>query len=319
MLRNLQSAVALLTCGCMVGYAAVPASIGILVTDSPALVDGVPIRGNSTLFSGNVVKTASAASSVRFADGASLVLQPGTEVRVFRDYSVLEQGVATQSGTDRRALVVDSLAIASLSSQGVVAAARRDDSHFEAVAENGPAEVRTPVGKLVAQLNPGEPRTFTISVVTAAQEQQEQKAPRPPTGPPVTVRGILRLEPDEEFKITNDADGTEYIVQGDIPGSAIGASVLIQGNFAGVSPSVMCTTPSAQSGVAPCHIIVVRSIRRLAAGSAKENGEAPTPTAQGSRWSSRAVIVTVAVAGGGALIALLALNGGGSKPSTSAP
>jgi hypothetical protein len=29
MLRNLRSAVALLTCGCMVGYAAVPASIGI--------------------------------------------------------------------------------------------------------------------------------------------------------------------------------------------------------------------------------------------------------------------------------------------------
>jgi hypothetical protein len=151
MLRNLRSAVALLTCGCMVGYAAVPASIGILVTDTPALVDGIPIRGNSTLFSGNVVKASSAASSLRFADGSSLVLQPGAQVRVFRDYSVLEQGVATQTGNVRRELIVDGLTVASLSGQGAVAAAWHDNSHFEAVAENGPAEVRTPVGQLVAR------------------------------------------------------------------------------------------------------------------------------------------------------------------------
>jgi len=321
MLRNLRSAVALLTCGCMVGYAAVPASIGILVTDTPALVDGIPIRGNSTLFSGNVVKASSAASSLRFADGSSLVLQPGAQVRVFSDYSVLEQGVATQTGNDRRELIVDGLTVASLSGQGAVAAAWHDNSHFEAVAENGPAEVRTPVGQLVARLNPGERLTFTTSVASPAQ----QKTPPPPTGPPITVRGVLRQEPEGEFKITNDSDGDEYIVEGDIPGNALGASVQLRGNSTGVAPNVMCHTPAAQGGSAPCQIITVHLIRVLAAGSTKQErpdkeGPAPTPTAETSHWHSGTLIIIAAVAGGGALVAVLALSAGkSSTPSTSAP
>jgi hypothetical protein len=320
MLRNLQSAVALLTCGCMVGYAAVPVSIGILVTDTPALVDGIPIRGNSTLFSGNVVKAASAASSLRFADGSSLVLQPGAQVRVFRDYSVLEHGDATQTGSDRRELIVDGLTVASLSGQGAVAAGWRDNSHFEAVAENGPAEVRTPVGQLVARLNPGERLSFTTSVASPAQ----QEAPPPPAGPPITVRGILRQEPEGEFKITNDTDGEEYIVEGDIPDNALGASVQIRGNSTGAATNIMCHTPSAVGGSAPCQIIIAHSIRVLAAGSTKqqgpkEEGPAPTPTAQSSHRQTGTLIIIAAVAGGGALVALLALGQSSGNPSTSAP
>ncbi len=365
MLRKLQSAVALLTCGCMVGYAAVPVSIGILVTDRPALVNGIPIRGNSTLFSGNVIKAASAASSLWFADGSSLVLQPGARVRVFRDYSVLEQGVATQTGSNKRELIVDGLTVASLSGQGAVAAAWRDNSHFEATAENAPAEVRTPVGQLVARLNPGERLTFTTSVASAAQ----QKTPPSPAGPPITVRGILRQEPEGEFKITNDSDGQEYIVEGDFPLSALGASVQLRGNAEGVVSTVMCRTPSAQGGSAPCQIIIAHSTRVLAAGSSrqggpnqeaskqqgpkqkkskqngskqegpdqqepdqegsgqeaskreapKEEGPAPTPTAESSRWHSGTIIIIAAVAGGGALAAVLALGKSSGSPSTSAP
>jgi hypothetical protein len=371
MLRNLQSAVALLTCGCMVGYAAVPVSIGILVTDTPAVVDGIPIRGNSTLFSGNVVNAASAASSLWFSDGSSLVLQPGARVRVFRDHSVLEQGVATQTGSSKRELIVDGLTVASLSGRGAVAASWHDNSHFEAMAENGPAEVRTPLGELVARLNPGERLTFTSIVPSPAQ----QEAPPPPTGPPITVRGILRQEPEGEFKITNDADGEEYIVEGDIPGNALGASVQLRGNSAGIATNVMCHTPAAQGGSAPCQIIIAHLIRVLAAGSnkqggpnqevakqtapkpkapiqkgpnpegpnqegpnpegpnqqgskqeaskregPKEEGQAPTPTAESSRWHSGTLIIIAAVAGGGALVAVLALGSGkGSTPSTSAP
>jgi hypothetical protein len=321
MLRNLQSAVALLTCGCMVGYAAVPASIGILVTDTPALIDGIPIRGNSTLFSGNVVKASSAASSLRFADGSSLVLQPGAQVRVFRDHSILEQGVATQTGNNKRELIVDGLTVASLSGQGTVAAAWHDNSHFEAVAENGPAEVRTPVGQVVAHLNPGERLTFTTSVASPAQHD----APTTPPGPSITGRGILRQEPEGEFKITDDADGEEYIVEGNIPGNALGASIQLRGNTAGIATNVMCRTPSAQGGSAPCQIITVHLIRVLAAGSTKQEGPnkegpAPTPAAETSHWHSGTIVVIAAVAGGGALVALLALSSGkSSTPSTSAP
>ncbi len=321
MLRNLQSAVALLTCGCMAGYAAVPASIGFLVTDSSVLVDGTPVRGNSTLFSGSVVKGGPAASSLRFVDGSSLVLQSGAQVRVFRDHSVLEQGVATQIDSGKRELIVDGLTIASLSEHGTVAAAWRDSSHVEAVAQNGPAEVRTPVGQLVARLNPGEPLTFAISVVSTVQQEPPQGPPPPPTGPPITVNGILRQEPEGEYKVTNDTDGVEYIVEGNIPGNALGASVQIKGIAAGVSTGIMCHTPTEENGMAPCHIIVANSVRRVAAGSTKEEegGQAPTPAAAGPHWHSGAVILTVAVVGGGALVALLALSGGKSTTSSSAP
>lgn len=318
MLRNLQSAIALLTCGCMFAYAAVPASIGIVVSQNPAVIDGIPVRGNSTLFSGNVVKADSAASSLWFTDGSSLVLQPGAQVRVFRDHSVLEQGMATQSGNNRRDLIVDGLTIASLSERGTVAAAWRDRSHVEAVAENGPAEVRTPTGQLVARLNAGERLSFTISVASAGQQDQQQAPPRP-TGPPITVNGILRQEPEGEYKITDDTDGVEYIVEGNVPGNALGASVQIRGIATGISPSILCRTPSADSGLAPCHIVVANSIRRIAAGSAKEEGQAPTPSAEAPHWHSGAVVLTVAAVGGGALVAVLVLTGGKKSPSASAP
>jgi len=319
MLRNLQSAIAILICGCMVGYAAVPVSIGILVTDSPALIDGAPVRGNSTLFSGNVVKADSAASSLWFADGSSLVLQPGSQVRVFRDHSVLEQGTVTQIGSDKRALIADGLTLASLSEHGTLAAALRDSSHVEAVAENGPAEVRTAAGQLVARLNPGERLSFAINPASTTVQEPQEAPPPPPTGPSITVNGILRQEPEGEYKITNDTDGVEYIVEGSIPGSALGASVQIKGIAAGVSPTIMCHTPSADSGSAPCHIVVANSIRRIAAGSTKEEeGQAPTPAAEGPHFHSGVVIVTAAAVGGGALVAILALSGG-KKTSTSAP
>jgi len=329
MLRNLQSAVALLTCGCMAGYASVPIGIGILVTDRPALVDGISIRGNATLFSGNVVQAASASSSLRFADGSSLVLQPGAQVRVFRDSSVLEQGVATQTGSTRRELIVDGLAIIALSEHGAVAAAWRDGSHFQAVADNGPAEVRTPVGKLVARLNPGESRNFTISAASSALQAQEKEAP--PSGPPITVRGIVRQDADGEFRITNDADGAEYLLGGSFPLSSIGASVEIRGIVIKTSTSLMCDTPSATGGRAACQRILAHSTRVLAAGSTpagstKAEGQPPnqpnppTPTAEGTHWHSGTVILIAAVAGGGALVALLTLSmGKGSSTSTSAP
>lgn len=326
MLRNLQTAVALLTCGSLVGYAAVPLSIGILITDSPALVDGTPIRGNSTLFSGNVIQADSAASSLRFADGSSLVLQPGAQVRVFRDSSILEQGVATQTGSTRRELIVDGLKITSLSEHGAIAAAWRDGSHFQAVADNGPAEVRTPVGQLVARLNPGESRNFTISDSSVALQAQQKEAP--PSGPPITVRGIVRQDAEGEFRITNDSDGAEYLLGGSFPLSAIGASVEIRGMLIKTGTTLLCDTPSASGGRAPCQRILAHSTRILAAGSApatstKAPGEAPpppTPTAESTHWHSGTIILIGAVAGGGALVALLTLGSGKvSSPSTSAP
>jgi len=316
MLRNLQSAFAVLTCASMVGYAATPASIGIMVTSGRAFVDGSPVRGNSTLFAGSVVRADSAISSLRFADGSSLVLRPGAQVKVYSDHSVLEQGVVTQRGGQKRALIVDGLTIAALSEQGSVSAVVRDGSHLEAMAQDGPGEVRTPVGQLVAHLNPGQPLTFSISAVQAAGQQQVTP---PPPGPTITVTGILRQDSNGNYKIGDDTDGREYLVEGRIPGNLLGATVQITGVASGESGTILCITPSG-TGTEACHIIIANSFRRIAAGSTKEPGEGPAPAAEGPHWSSGLIVLGVAVAGGGALIALLVANGGkGSNSSSSAP
>src|ERR1700684_3060956 len=53
MLVKVQSAISLLTCGCLVCVAASPSSIGFVVTTGQAQFDGMAVHGNSTLFAGN--------------------------------------------------------------------------------------------------------------------------------------------------------------------------------------------------------------------------------------------------------------------------
>ena len=80
MLVKLQSAIALFTCGCLVSVAASPSSIGFVVTNGRALVDGSAVHGNSTLFQGSLVEAGSATSDLMFSGGSNLLLQPGSAV-----------------------------------------------------------------------------------------------------------------------------------------------------------------------------------------------------------------------------------------------
>jgi hypothetical protein len=160
------SIVSLFTCSCMVCMAASPASVGVLVTNGQAMVDGATVHGNSTLFQGSVVKADEITSDLRFADGANLVLQPGAAAKVYRDHAELQQGTAIQRGVSGHALVADGLRVTSLEPNGKVTVAVQDNRHVEMLANDGAAEVRTPTGELVARLEPGKPLTFNIREVT---------------------------------------------------------------------------------------------------------------------------------------------------------
>src|SRR5579884_3548107 len=113
------SIVSLFTCSCMVCMAASPASVGVLVTNGQAQVDGAAVHGNSTLFQGSEVKASEITSDLRFADGANLVLQPGASAKVYRDHSELQQGIAMQRGSGH-ALIADGLKVSPLSANGAV-------------------------------------------------------------------------------------------------------------------------------------------------------------------------------------------------------
>src|SRR5882757_8950511 len=160
MLVKLQSAISLLTCGCLVCVAASPSNIGFVVTSGQALIDGAVVRGNSTLFPGNEVRAGNATSDLMFPGGSNLLLQPGATVKVFRYYGVLEHGAAIQRGP--HALVADGLKVSSLSPLGAVFVEVQDGSHLRVVAQGGPAEVRNPAGLLVARLEPGKALDFSV-------------------------------------------------------------------------------------------------------------------------------------------------------------
>jgi hypothetical protein len=240
MLLRLQSAISLFTCGCLVSVAASPSSIGFVVTSGTVQVDGAAVRGNSTLFQGNVVRAGDATSDLMFRGGSNLLLQPGSTATVFRDYGVLEHGAAVQRG--HHALVADGLQISSLSPEGAVFVDVQDKSHLKVAAQGGAAEVRNPAGLLVARLEPGKALSFAVQVSqqnsTPTPPQQNStptaggQAP-PPAGVQLTLHGILRKDHPGRyghFLLTDMATNVTYELQGSGLDDLVGASVEVTGS-----------------------------------------------------------------------------------------
>jgi hypothetical protein len=275
MLVKIQSAISLLTCGCLVCLAASPSSIGFVVTSGQAQVDGAVVRSNSTLFQGNVVRAGNTASDLMFPGGSNLLLQPGATVKVFRDYGVLEHGAAIQRGP--HALVANGLKVSSLSSQGAAFVDVQDRSHLKVVAQGGVAEVRDLAGVLVARVDPGKALTFAVQV-----PQQNPTTPSPqnapptasnqsptPTGTQLTVHGVLRKDHPGRyghFLLTDVASSVIYELQGPDLDDLVGASVEVTG-------STFDTTPAEGAS----KVLSVSDIHQMPMSEIRGENTTPTP------------------------------------------
>jgi hypothetical protein len=247
MLVKLQSAIALFTCGCLISVAASPSSIGFVVTNGQAQIDGAVVHGNSTLFQGSVVQAGSATSDLMFPGGSNLLLEPDSAVRVYREYAVLQSGAVIQRGT--HGLVADGLRISSLSTQGAIVVGVKDNSHVEIAAQGGPAEVRTAAGALVARLEPGRALSFAVQASqqnsTSAPLQQTSPPPAsgqasPQTGVQLTLHGILRKNHAGRyghFLLTDLATNVTYDLQGSNLDDLVGASVEVTGSLFDATPA----------------------------------------------------------------------------------
>ncbi len=273
---KLQSAISLFTCGCLVSLAASPSSIGFVVTSGQARVDGIVVRGNSTLFQGNVVRAGDASSDLIFPGGSNLLLQPGSTVTVFRDYGVLEDGAAVQRG--HHALVADGLKVSSLSPQGAVFVDVQDKSHLKITAQNGAAEVRNPAGVVVARLEAGKVLSFTVQASpqnSTSTPPQQNPTPAnggqaaPPGGVQLTLHGILRKDHPGRyghFLLTDMATNVTYELQGPDLDDLVGASVEVTGS---TYDSAAASGASKVMSVSDIHQMPLSEIR----------GETPTPPA----------------------------------------
>jgi hypothetical protein len=290
MLVRLQSAISLFTCGCLVTLAASPSSIGFVVTSGEAQVDGALVQGNSTLFQGSLVQAGSATSDLMFPGGSNLLLQPGSAVKVYREYAVLQNGTATQRGSHGYALFADGLRVSSLSPVGAVVVGVKDRSHLEVTAQGAVAEVRNPAGALVARLEPGKALTFAIQASsqgdpaqngsqqspTSATSPQNSAAPVPGQnpgvlGPQSTVHGILRKDHAGRyghFLLTDLATNVTYELQGSGLDDLVGGSVEATG-------SVLATTIAGAS-----KMMYVSDIHQITMSEITGNSTAKTPEAE---------------------------------------
>jgi hypothetical protein len=238
---KLQSAMALFTCGCLVAVASSPASIGIVVTSGQAQVDGAMVRGNSTLFQGSDVRAGSVTSDVMLPGGSNLLLQPGSAVKVYREYAVLRNGAAIERGSHGYALIANGLKVSSLSPQGAVFVGLQDGSHLSVSAQGGPAEVRNSAGGLVARLEPGKALNFAIQA--APQSLPTPSTPeqaRSPAGTQLTLHGILHKDHPGRygrFLLTDLSSKITYELQGPGLDDLVGAAVEVTGSTFDAAPA----------------------------------------------------------------------------------
>jgi hypothetical protein len=354
MLVKFQSAIAFFTGACLVSAAASPSSIGIVVTSGQTQVDGALVRGNSTLFQGDIVQAGQGTSDLMFPGGSNLLLQPGSAVRVFREYGVLDHGAAVQRGFNT--LVADGLRISSLSPQGSVFVAIQDGSRLSVAAQGGAAEVRNPAGDLVARLEAGKALSFAIQAGPQGSTGSPQAPPTTtgqspvPTGPQITIHGILHTDHPGRYGhylLTDIPSKVTYELQGPGLDDLVGASVEVTGSAfetaaaEGASkvlsvsdihqmplsemtgtptptPSTPASAPPTPSGDTPPSSTAGPEVGATPEATAPpEPNNAPVVPPLPQRHDTAKILVIVALAAGAVVGVALGLGGG--KSSTVSP
>jgi hypothetical protein len=145
--------------GCLYALAASSSSIGFVHSTGDFRVDGANIRGNSTLFDGNMIETAAARSVIQLT-GAQLTLAPESRAKVFSGRTVLEKGTGILRDTETHVLEAASLRISPAAKDSVVQVDLLAVSRISVFAVNGSALVRNSAGVLLGRLNAGMALAF---------------------------------------------------------------------------------------------------------------------------------------------------------------
>jgi len=289
MLARLQSAVAMFTCGCLVCVASSPSNVGIVVTTGGAQVDGASVRGNSTLFSGSLVRAGSVPSDLMLFGGANLLIQPGASVKVYREYAVMQNGAAIQRGSHGFSLFANGLRVSNLSPDGAVLVDVQDPSHLTVTAQAGTAEVSGATGGLVARLEPGKAARFALQAATqqapstaASQQNPPSTAPAqpPPAGRQLTLHGILRTDHPGRYGhylLTDLASKITYELQGPGLDDLVGASVEVTGSTFDTPPA---PGASAVVSVSDIHQMPLSEIQQEVPGVAPAKLAPPSTNTQ---------------------------------------
>jgi hypothetical protein len=194
-------------------------------------VDGSVVRGNSTIFDGDVIETSAARSVVQLND-VQLTLAPQSRAKVYRGRTVLEKGTGMLRDAEDHIFQAASLQIAPAAKASVVQVDVQDASHVSVFALNGSAQVRNSSGLLIASLSPGMALAFDVPPQAAGDTAVKM------TGR-VTERDGKFLLTDSTTNVTAEIRGADLskfvgkkveVTGSIIPGStpAPGASEVVQ-------------------------------------------------------------------------------------------
>jgi hypothetical protein len=147
-------------------------TVGIVKSTGDFRVDGSTIRGNSTLFEGNLIETTATRSTIQLGE-AQITLLPNSSAKVYRDHTVLESGSELVRNGATNMVEAATLQIASTAKDGVVLVAMGGPNNVRVYATSGGAQVRTAAGLLVASLSPGTGLAFTPQAGAATSMQMK--------------------------------------------------------------------------------------------------------------------------------------------------
>jgi|HubBroStandDraft_5_1064220.scaffolds.fasta_scaffold37225_2 hypothetical protein len=299
LLFRIQSAVALFTCSCMLSATTIsPSDIGIVMANGVVRVDGTTVQGNSTLFEGSIVQTGDVRSDIHLKDGTQVVINPSSQVKIYRGQSVLEKGVLQQRNSANRTVVANGLRVSAEGKNSVLMVGVKDSTQMEVSANGGEAEVRTASGDLVARIEPGKVLSFTSMADTARDSSTTQ------------IQGILRKDAGGRYLLTDSPSNVTFQVQGKDLEEYLGASV-------GIDGTIVASLSSANE---PRIIQATRvtDLNAYAAAGGQNTGGA-RPAGQGPLWTGGTIIFAIVVATGGVLLGLAAAGKLGNGPSVSRP
>lgn len=273
MILRLQSAISLITCSCLISTAsATSSSIGLVMSTGEVQVDGLKVPTTAAIFSGSSISSGDRSASLQFSDGTTALMKPGSTMTVYRERSVLQQGITMQRGVDKHPVLADGLRISSAAPNAAVLVGVKDASHIEVAGQEGESYVLAPSGDLIARVEPGKILSFAISEATDAQ------------GDKVKLCGVL----GQNFLITDHFTDVTYQLQGAGLASFLGKTVRITGTITGGTP----TSPVAQT-------VAVSTIKRAR----------DTCDVGAAALSTGALVVLISVAVGGTLLGI-GLSGG---------
>jgi hypothetical protein len=268
-------------------------AIGIAKANGSFRVDSNPVAGNATLFEGNTLETAAAASDLQLYSGTRMRLAPDSRGRVFGDRLVLEKGLGEwNSGTgywvEARGLRI--LADSPDASGRVLITGSRK---VQAAALAGSLRVTTADGTVVALVTPAMALEFEPQAVTGVQA-------------PFEMSGCLERR-NGQFVLRDPLTG----VVEEARGSRLESEV---GNMIEVTATVV---PGAKPVTDAMEVIQITRMRRVSRNCAvaappPSAGQAPTAPPEapkhGMSGAAKAVIAGVIVGGAGTGVGLAVMK-----------